>query len=69
MKTIIINTTLRGDEINTEDGGQAKIFTASPDDNENGLFINICSWDENKEHTDFNKLIGKKIRITIETID
>ena len=68
MNKITIETTLRGDEIENEDGGQSKMFNASPDDGDNGFFVQLRSWDDKKEHIDFNKFINKKIRITIETI-
>jgi len=65
----IIDCYFNSDEIDTEDGGQAKIFTASKDDLDNGVFVRICSWDENKNHEDFKKFVGRRIKITIETID
>jgi len=45
------------------------IFTASKDDLDNGMFVRVCSWDENKNHEDFKKFVGRRIKITIETID
>lgn len=52
-----------------EDCGKFKeyVIHQNPDD-ENGLFLCICSWCENKKHIEFNKLIGKKIRLTIKEI-
>jgi len=55
------------DNIKSEDGGQALIYTIS-DDNEIGMFIKLQSWDITKKHIDFNNLVGKKIKITIEEI-
>jgi hypothetical protein len=76
-KIIIIDTdySLRG--YRTEDSGYAQIMDIvpdidnmeCPDDNDNGLFVRLQSWDETKQHIDFNKFIGKKIKVTIETID
>jgi hypothetical protein len=58
------------DEIEIEDGGQSKMFVAVEDgDLDNGLFVRVCSWDEDEQHTDFNKFVGRKVKITIETID
>lgn len=55
-------------DIETEDSGCAKILTVvfNEDDEENGMFVRIQSWDDDKKHIDFNKMIGKKIKVTIE---
>ena len=68
-ETHIIDCHFNSDEIDTEDGGQAKIFTISEDDLDNGMFVRICSWDKNGKHDEFNKFVGRKIKITIETIE
>jgi hypothetical protein len=61
---------LNTEEMTKEDGGQAMIFTISePFEEENGMFVRIQSWDENKEHKELKKFEGRKVRITIETID
>lgn len=61
---------LKEKDVDTEDGGQAKIIDIVNDSNdENGIFIRLHSWDENREHLDFNKLIGRKVKIKIETLD
>ena len=57
-----------------EDNGQAMICESLPiqphsSEDENGTFVTIQSWDNNKRHTDLIALTGSKIRITIETID
>ena len=66
----IIVCTLKERDIDTEDGGQAKIFATSLNQEEdNGMFVKVCSWDENNNHDEFNKFIGRKIKITIETIE
>lgn len=59
------------DGIDTEDGGCAKIVTIvdEADDSEDGLYIRVISWSKSKEHPEFDKLIGKKVKITIEEID
>jgi hypothetical protein len=56
-------------EISKEDGGQALIYTIVAE-NVPELFFRLQSWDESKEmkHTEFNKLLGKKLRITIEEL-
>lgn len=68
IKTFIGN--FNEEDIENEDGGCAKIITFDNEDNEmNGMFVRIQSWDETLKHEDFNKFLGKKVRITIETID
>ena len=54
-----------------EDGGQAMIVDISDDniDDENGLCMTLTSWDENLQHTEFKKFVGRKVKITIETVD
>ena len=53
-----------------EDGGQAIItHITEPTNTDNGMFIRIQSWDEQLKHEEFKKFEGRKIRITIETID
>lgn len=56
-----------------EDGGQALIseyfpFKTLDSDDENGMFAIIQSWDEDTVHSDIQKFIGKKVRVTIEII-
>jgi len=61
--------------IDVEDGGQAIIATTSldakgnPDGRGAGVYARITSWDEKKKHTEMKKLLGRKIKVTIETID
>lgn len=64
----IIDCYFNSDDIDVEDSGCAKIFTVA-DDLDTGMFVRICSWDENKRHEEFNRFVGRKIKITIETID
>lgn len=68
----VINDIVNPITVDVEDGGQAKIFHADgidTDESENGVFVRIQSWDENCIHANFNKLLGRKIKITIETVD
>ena len=54
-------------EIESEDGGQSLTAQISKDDDEeNGLFVRIMSWDENMKHTDFNNLIHLGDDVTLE---
>lgn len=58
-------------DVDTEDGGAAKIghgFAETPDA-ENGFFVRLQSWDTNKEHTTFNKLFNRRLRVTVEIIE
>lgn len=66
----VIESKIKTTEVDVEDGGQAMIATITePTDTDNGMFIRIQSWDEQLEHKEFKKFVGKKVRITIETID
>lgn len=64
----IIKTYLNPAHIDIDDNGQAKIFTCENSEDENRMFIRIQSWDETKKHEEFNKFVGRKIKITIETV-
>jgi len=70
------------DELKSEDFGKALILTATPfagknmetgeaipHGDENGIFFCIHSWDDNKQHEEFNSLgykPGDQITITVE---
>lgn len=62
-----------GDNIDVEDCGQAKIGTIFEGDSPN-LFVRIQSWvdrtseDDEPVHVDFDNLVGKKLKITVEVI-
>lgn len=61
---------LNKDDLEIDDGKQFKCFHIDLDENsDNGIYIKLCSWDETLEHKDFDKFIGKKVKITIEEID
>jgi hypothetical protein len=49
-----------------EDSGQALIGETT---SENGLFVHIRSWDTQGEHVNAKTLAGKRVRVTVETID
>ena len=66
----VIEYKLDYSEMETEDSGYFKCFRVSKDiETEDGMYIKICSWDESKNHTEFEKFINRKVRIIIETID
>ena len=71
-KTIVFQVTEVIDEewIAVEDGGMAKMYQFVPnDDKDEGMFVRLQSWDEYKDHVDFDKLIGKKVTVTVEVED
>lgn len=67
MRRLVLEGETSEEVVTTEDGGQAKVVEF--DLNATGpLFVRVHSWDPSKKHDQFNTLIGKKIRITIEEI-
>tara|TARA_R110000772_G_scaffold20466_2_gene56717 strand:- start:35820 stop:36041 length:222 start_codon:yes stop_codon:yes gene_type:complete len=69
-KTYTIISKMSSDEIDSEDGGMAKIFHAGHEDtqSDNGMFVKLQSWDEDLDHEVFNRFVGKTIKITVEII-
>lgn len=68
----IIEDLVDPEHIRSEDGGQAAMIPLVKEgekDNDNGMFVMLQSWDDKKEHSDFRTFVGRKVRITIETID
>lgn len=61
---------LTPDLIDTEDSGMAKIGSIySPGEDEDPIFVRVQSWDETKRHETFNRLVGKRVRVTVEVLD
>lgn len=57
-------------EMEREDSGNFMSFQIAKDfDDEYGMYVKICSWDENKSHSELEQFINRKVRVTIETID
>jgi hypothetical protein len=57
-------------ELDSEDGGCALIATLDGNEEKDaGIFVRVQSYDEYKKHEDFSKLLGKKIRVTIEVVE
>lgn len=57
-------------EARYEDSRMAMIVQI--DDNEeydNGMFVRIQSWDETKQHADASRMLGKRVRVTVEIIE
>jgi hypothetical protein len=72
VKLFVVEDTITLESV--EDGGQAMIaeaisFDTLNSNDDNFMFVNIQSWDEDIEHTDMKNLIGKKVRITIEVLE
>ncbi len=66
---IELDVVLDRKELDIEDGGQFKAFQIIHNpETENGIYVKFCSWDENKEHKDFNNFINKRVKITIEVV-
>jgi hypothetical protein len=51
-----------------EDGGQA-IIAEVGGDKDAGMFVRIQSWDETMRHAEIEPFLGKRVRVTIETLD
>lgn len=60
-------------DIDYQDGGQAQIITLSDDSEEDldeGLFVRIQSWYEKTQtHPEIELLKGKRVKVTIETLE
>ena len=51
----------------TKDGGRAKIATIT-EGRDDGLFVRIESWYDNKRHPEAEAMEGKRVRITIKVL-
>jgi hypothetical protein len=59
---------LSADKVDVEDGGQALIAEINDNmttEDEDGVFVRIQSWDENKNHTLFRSAMGKKVTVVV----
>lgn len=59
-------------DVKIEDGGRAKIiYDVFSYGGEGGasLWPRIHSWDDEKKHEEFQTLVGKRVRVTIEVLD
>ena len=75
---IVIEDTFLPDHVCEEDGGSAMIWSSASyppeseddDDLTPGVFFRFQSWDpESQKHDLFRQFVGKKVRITIESLD
>jgi len=64
MKVVVEGTVA----ITEEDGGQAMI-AAIEDENVPEFFVRLQSWSEERRHIVMRHLAGKRVRVTVETID
>jgi len=64
MKVVVEGTVA----ITEEDGGQAMI-AAIEDENVPEFFVRLQSWSEARRHIVIRSLAGKRVRVTVETID
>lgn len=56
-------------DFDIEDSGMAYIYNLS-DPSNSELFVRLQSWDDNAKHRYFNECFkGRKLKITIETMD
>jgi hypothetical protein len=77
VNKLVYEATIDGEDISTEDGGQAKIATITEDnDDTDGVFFRFQSWCEKGAldhtfHPVFDALVkpGKRVRITLEIIN
>lgn len=56
-------------DVDIEDGGQARVHTISGDDEDGDMFVRVQSWDESCQHRQIKEFEGKKVRVTVEVID
>lgn len=54
--------------IEKDDGGQSLTLELA-DDDPLGIFLRLMSWDETMKHEAFRRMIGKKIKVTLEFAD
>lgn len=70
-KTFVFEELVKPMGVESKDGGRGLIYEIqSPQDS--GLFVRLHSWAEPIEaepHADFNFLVGKRVRITIEVVE
>jgi hypothetical protein len=57
---------MQPEEISTSDSGMAKDWEAS---DHRTLFVRIHSYSEKLDHTQFDALLNKRVRITIEVLE
>jgi NifB/MoaA-like Fe-S oxidoreductase len=66
MNKIILEGTV--DDVAEEDSGQAMIARIE-DARVEEFFVQLQSWSEERRHSLMRNLAGKRVRVTVETID
>lgn len=77
MNKLVYEATINGEDISTEDSGQAKIATITEDNDGgdgtgDGVFFRFQSWCEGGVwHPVFDSLMkpGKRVRVTLEVLN
>ena len=61
------------DGVRVEDQGRAMVLYAPATESETipagGLHARLMSWDESGAHAGFRRLMGKRVRVTVELLD
>lgn len=69
-ETIVVEGQVNDEDLEIEDGGCYKTFRVMVHPKQSdGMSLQINSWDDDGNHPEFDKLIGKKVRITVEIVD
>lgn len=58
-------------DVEVDDDGQSMTIEFGGEDggdDSSGLFVHVKSWSDKKQHDEFNKLVGKRVRVTVEVI-
>lgn len=67
---VVFEQVVEPDDVDIEDGGDAKIMhvdeRAEGGDPDRGLFVKVQSW---VDHSEFDQLCDKRVRVTVETLD
>lgn len=64
-----IEQSILAEEVETEDGGCAKIYNLDPAEQQESMFVRLQSWDSQRLHTTFQRLVGRRVRVTVELLD
>lgn len=77
-KKIVLEGVIDPRDVDVEDGGCARIFALS-DSRVERFFVCLHSWSEEQfgqplrvragKHPEFDSLVGKKVRVTVEVVD
>lgn len=60
------------ESLKSEDGGMALIqesYNGEENMGDECLFVELKSWDDDKDHSLMKSLVGSRIRITVEVVD